>query len=350
MFGFLGRSGRAGHRFCQHNLSAYLDGELTARDQERVRLHLQQCEACQWNLQTLQRTVALLRSLPQVRAPRSFQIPRSTPAPSVPFWMHPWAYGALRVATGVTAVILMIALAGNALVLPVGRAPMAGEARNALQVRADGAAEAAPHPASGYVGEEPPAEAEAAVVGRTPHEGTPSTRGDKDLPAMSFPTPPCEDCGEEIGAGAQALAPEEAARATAAPPGLGERASPTVQAEVPGAVGGEGVPQPTAPPPSVEAPLVAPAPTQATIAKALPQAPTAEIRSELERGVPQAPDDEVERFGIVQQALEPNALTRLRQSVAGYPWGWWVVASGVLLAALLATTLWLRARRARWPW
>ena len=349
MFGFLGRSGRAGHRFCQENLSAYLDGELAARDQERVRLHLQQCEACRWDLQTLQRTVDLLRRLPQVRAPRSFQIPRSAPVPSVPLWMRPWAYGALRVATGVVAVLLVITVAGNALVPPVGWAPMVGQARNALQLRADGAAEAVPPPASGYVGEEPPAEVEAAAVARTPHEGTPSTRGDKELAAAPFPTPPCEDCGEEVGARAQALTPEEAARATAAPPGLGGGPSPTVQAEVPGAVVGEGVPQPTALPPSVEAPLAAPAPTEAAIAKALPWAPTAEIQPELERGVPQAPDDEVEPFGLVEHGLEPDTLTRLRQNLVGYPWGWWAIASGVLFAVLLAATLWLRAKRARWP-
>ncbi|MDI7274859.1 MAG: zf-HC2 domain-containing protein, partial [Anaerolineae bacterium] len=118
MLGFLRGVKDKGHRYCQQNLSALLDGQISPRDEERLRRHLEQCEECQWDLRTLERTVALVRALPRVKAPRSFQIAPTVPAPSLPFWMRPWAYGALRAATGVAAALLVVALAGYALAPP----------------------------------------------------------------------------------------------------------------------------------------------------------------------------------------------------------------------------------------
>jgi len=116
MFGLLGRA--KAHRFCQDNLSAYLDGQLTAREQRQVRRHLEVCQACRDDLRALQRTVELVRHLPAVQAPRSFAIPLNVQPSRTPLWMRSWVYNGMRAATVLATVLLVIALAGNALSLP----------------------------------------------------------------------------------------------------------------------------------------------------------------------------------------------------------------------------------------
>ena len=54
-------------------LSAYLDGQVSAQEQARIRRHLDQCEDCRRHLEELRRTVALLQSSEPVRAPEGFQ-------------------------------------------------------------------------------------------------------------------------------------------------------------------------------------------------------------------------------------------------------------------------------------
>ena len=66
-------------------LSAYIDTQLSATEQEQVDEHLKQCEQCQLRLGDLCQTVALLRTLPQPQLPRSFALPADvlvTPFPS----------------------------------------------------------------------------------------------------------------------------------------------------------------------------------------------------------------------------------------------------------------------------
>jgi hypothetical protein len=296
MFGFVERSKRAVHRFCQANLSAFMDGQLPARDQERVREHLERCQACQWDLQALRRTVDLLHGLPRMKAPRSFQIPRSVPAPSIPFWMRSWAHGALQVATGVAAAVLVVALAGSALARP---------ARVALSE---------PEVAVVATSEEMTAMAEAAdpsISVEGLHE-TPSVRGTKNLGAAPAPSE------------------EEAERRAAAPAGLGVHEAPEdpmPEVDVL-AAGEEEMPEPEVEPPTVAA--------EAELAEAQ--------QLQLETDVEEPEDERVPR-----EPLRVVGLSVARQRLASYPWGWWAVGSGGLLAALLAVTLWLGAKRARWP-
>ena len=54
--------------------SAYLDGELTASEQERMTRHLSSCETCEQELSELRRTIALLQALPRPALPRSFTL------------------------------------------------------------------------------------------------------------------------------------------------------------------------------------------------------------------------------------------------------------------------------------
>jgi hypothetical protein len=55
-------------------LSALLDRQLTAEEQAACNAHLESCQQCQHALASLRQTVALLRSMPQPAAPRSFAL------------------------------------------------------------------------------------------------------------------------------------------------------------------------------------------------------------------------------------------------------------------------------------
>ncbi len=335
MLGFLGQPRNAGHRFCQENLSAFLDGELKARDRERIRQHLEVCEACRWELQTLQETVNLVRSLPQVKAPRSFRIPHSAPAPSVPFWMRPAAYSALRVATGAVAAALVIALAGHA--VGVAPSPAAAPAtlmaeRQAVEVpaadQATQGANAQGEPAlTGPALPTEPGVGIAAEAAPAPTEGDglaagapqPTLAGERGLAEPEgTPTGPLG-----LGGGAppstDTLTPEEAIRATNAPPGMGGGALPTGTVAAPKAAE-------TATPP--------PAPVEPAAVPSAAAEPTSEARF-----APTAP----------REPHAPDGWTAMRQRLGVYPWATWAAASGGLLAVLLAATLWLRTARARWP-
>ncbi len=57
------------HHRLSRQLSAYLDGELTAEDEQEVREHLARCEACRDELRQLQAVRSLLRRLPEPQAP-----------------------------------------------------------------------------------------------------------------------------------------------------------------------------------------------------------------------------------------------------------------------------------------
>ena len=55
-------------------LSAFLDGEISGRDQERLEARLQSDEALREYLEGLRRTRAAVRSLPVLRAPRNYYL------------------------------------------------------------------------------------------------------------------------------------------------------------------------------------------------------------------------------------------------------------------------------------
>ena len=53
----------------QENLSAYLDGELSPQEADAIRAHLESCEDCAAEAESLRSTVRLVRSLERVQAP-----------------------------------------------------------------------------------------------------------------------------------------------------------------------------------------------------------------------------------------------------------------------------------------
>ncbi len=70
-------------------LSEYLDGRLKGRQAEQVRLHLEACQGCREELESLRATVALLKRMPVVAPQRSFVLrerPVFAPKRMVPVW------------------------------------------------------------------------------------------------------------------------------------------------------------------------------------------------------------------------------------------------------------------------
>lgn len=100
------------HRRARKNLSAYVDGELSARESEALDAHLEACERCRLELNALRATAGALRSLPEVEPHRSFALtpemvapprpaPRAGPAPAL-------AYGARMAAAGLAAALVIV--------------------------------------------------------------------------------------------------------------------------------------------------------------------------------------------------------------------------------------------------
>ena len=53
-------------------LSAYLDGMLTADEHERVETHLQTCDTCREEREALEQTLSLIHTLPEIKPPENF--------------------------------------------------------------------------------------------------------------------------------------------------------------------------------------------------------------------------------------------------------------------------------------
>lgn len=88
------------HHPSLEELSSYLDGQLSGAQRLPLERHLEQCPACQRELEGLQATVALLRRVPQAQPRRSFTL-----EPAYGRARHPWLR--LRWATGLAALLLV---------------------------------------------------------------------------------------------------------------------------------------------------------------------------------------------------------------------------------------------------
>ena len=98
-------------------LSAYLDNQLTTAERAKVQAHLATCPVCAAELGDLQATVGLLARLPAVPLPRSFVLAEAPARPSLlDRLLGPaWGYGALRLATVVAALLLVVLISGDLL-------------------------------------------------------------------------------------------------------------------------------------------------------------------------------------------------------------------------------------------
>jgi hypothetical protein len=113
-------------------LSAYMDEQLTTPERSRLESRLQSDPNLQMALEELQRTRAVLRSLPKLRAPRNYTLTRQM----VPQRRErPRAYPVLSLASALATLLLVLVLVGDyfapraAIPAPVGesRAPSAAQ-------------------------------------------------------------------------------------------------------------------------------------------------------------------------------------------------------------------------------
>ena len=90
-------------------LSPYIDGQLSPSEMERIERHIEECNACRRELDSLRAVVSLLHRVPMVALPRSFTIAVKAPR------RHPVELRALRVATAVAVLLLAFVFTGDAL-------------------------------------------------------------------------------------------------------------------------------------------------------------------------------------------------------------------------------------------
>ena len=331
------------HQWVDESLSTYIDGELSPAEMKRVEKHLQGCRACSESLATLRQTVALLKELPLVPAPRSFAVrpvvPRARPSLAPPAW----GYGLFKGATALAALLLVL-LVGGDLALHVIGAPLAAWAPAAP------AAEVALAPT--YEPSVAPAPAEEApMLGQTKatepsHTAPPPENAEEVAPAAPAPTEAVGDFvtpQETASSAARAEGAEPAGTPTAA----GTPVEPTgAEDEVLGAGGADtasAVPCTPVPTPStgegVET-AIPPEPACAT-----PQ-PEAEQRDVVPEGTetPQmlamvdVQDTEADQAALREPQVEALPLSPLRLAE--------LVVVLVLLALVAATVVstWLKSR------
>ena len=102
-----------GHGGFLEMLSDYLDGELPEAERIALEAHLQSCDSCTEELESLRATVQMLRRMPEVEAPRSFRIaPSAVTTPTLPP-ERPVFLWAMRVSTALAVVAFTVMVAGN---------------------------------------------------------------------------------------------------------------------------------------------------------------------------------------------------------------------------------------------
>ena len=102
-----------GHGRFLEMLSDHVDGELPEAERIALEAHLQGCDSCTEELESLRATVQLLQRMPEVEAPRSFRIaPAAVTAPTPPP-ERPVFLWAMRVSTALAVVAFTVMVAGN---------------------------------------------------------------------------------------------------------------------------------------------------------------------------------------------------------------------------------------------
>jgi len=214
------------HEYAQDNLSAYLDGELDAREKDRIEKHLRECAICQRELAGLRQTVALLRLVPEVPLPRSFLVPLAEARPQPARARQP-ALTLVRSAS-LIATFLFVAVLTATLALPrgYGAPPGMGGAPEAvlLQEPESPAREQAEQQPTEMVAPPQPAQqvVETVVVEAAPAEGTVASKAAPmraplgNGEASPAPTAKEAEAPTEVGTVANAAASEETPVATAA--------------------------------------------------------------------------------------------------------------------------------------
>ena len=115
MAGHAGFRARFDHKFTLSNLSAYLDGALTAGEKARLERHLLGCSTCQRDLASMQAMVGLLRHMRRRPVPRSFALPLSVRSEQLRCRRWNQTYSFLRMSAVAVSFVLVVLLCGDAL-------------------------------------------------------------------------------------------------------------------------------------------------------------------------------------------------------------------------------------------
>ena len=281
-------------------LSPYLDGRVSKAERALVERHLTSCADCARDLATLHVTVAAVRELPRLRAPRSFAVPRSMARqPRATPWAYPLLRGATAIATFLFAVVLGMDLFARNTMLPTAAPQMAAPAAlPPTLVAMQPAATIAPTSA-------PPVPTQQAET----FAATTAPQALSAAPALATATPPAAAKAAPPAMATAPAAAEAAPQVTIVEPptdqssrdaGLGGGAPPPAPSR---AATGQVALTPTAQPTPMPALPAAPEPTQ--IARAPePQPPAAPLRE----GAYQAQPPAVNPLRIAEGALAVLAL------------------------------------------
>lgn len=313
MLDFLRNRGKSEHDWVEQSLSAYIDDELSGTDKARVERHLRECQACARSLSTLRQTVALLKELPTVPAPRSFALRPSRVHVKPRVTAPARGYGLLKGATALAALLLVLLVGGDLAFQVLGGLPMAARAPLApapeLAFIPSPMPSVVPMPATEEVPldhekaadewaeEAPPVNAEAA----SPPVPAPSE------PAPAFLAPSGQEAGTPA-ATADGARPGEAPTVMGTPTGCEEigagAAEPTATTEA--TPSASATPQGEGP-----APTVSPAPSAVSEERGL--APTTvPTDTPQAMAVAQAPQEEVHEREVTQPQAEVFPLSPLR--------------------------------------
>jgi anti-sigma factor RsiW len=352
MFDFLKRRTQTEHDHCQEDLSAFLDGQLTRRERARVERHLQQCATCRADLEALRGTVVLLRTMPQLRPPRSFLLPASEAVRQRQVRREQLAYVALRAATAVATVLLVLVVSGDMLtrfplvsaplapaapegrIMPTAQPPAeqgeAGKAPTQLMLEA-ASAEGTTEAFAGAEATAPPSEALPMAVSASPKIGAAAVDVGE---ATATAVPPVDSGGTTV----PQTRPSRTFARPAAPPSVSTPLPPGMEVAEPSPWAKEGeeaetpepLPTETAVPATpLPVPTDTPVPPIATPTATLTPMPTVAVQL-VPSGEPVAPPPPAPAGWLV--AIRPF-LSRLE-------WG-----LSIVIACLAAVTLWLRRRQ-----
>jgi anti-sigma factor RsiW len=221
--------------------SAYLDGRVTDGERAFVERHLEVCVDCARHLTTLRATVAAVREMPKVHAPRSFALPRSMAKQSQ---IAPWLYPFLRAATAVAAFLFALTVAGDLFLrssltasTPVALAPtsvvMQSEALRSAQPATAPAVASAPQTSAPPAALAPLA-TQPKLEMAVPDTATPSIAAAAKMAPPALAEPPVEQplTGEGMGGGGGPGAPPLAPQPLPAAPTRESTSTPTAAATV----------------------------------------------------------------------------------------------------------------------
>lgn len=208
------------------NLSAYVDGRLDDAERAAVEAHLAECESCRSELESLRQTVALLRRVPEVAAPRSFAIPAAAAPPRrAPLRLvHSRQFYLLGQATGALAALFVCVLAMSlvagptAVLLPTDSATtLAAPASPATPV----SAQAGPAPAAARAAAPQavsPASSSAAPQAPPSAQVPAAASGAPPKPAAAGAAAPSAGAGAAADSASRESSVANAAKAVSAPP------------------------------------------------------------------------------------------------------------------------------------